>query len=226
MAPRACKGDASRATRKRRSGGPDGQASAVPAISAPGHRDTASGTKARRAPFPASLSGPAARFFEGQPLATGEEPGGSIVSVRIVQPLARGAGGSLPGRQLRVFGPGAAVRRRVADAGRDTRVARDRRWRAMMAGSDTVPDEVGPAARSGRCVVGRRLRSAKVPASPGWKTYPVVKHGAWPAPEASGLRSGRIAFAWVTALAPDASLFITALPCGQSGFGVASGFAR
>jgi hypothetical protein len=165
--PRRSKSDASRATRKRRSGGPEGQASAVPAISALDHRDTASGTRARRAPFPASLSGPAARFFEGQPLATGEEPDGSIVSVRIVRPLARGLGGSPLGMRLWVFGPGVADRWRVVDAGRDTQVARDRRRRAVMAGSDTFPDEVGPAARGGRCMVGRRLRSAKVPASPG-----------------------------------------------------------
>ena len=213
VARRRGTGHASRATRKRRSGGPGGQAGAVPAISAPTIGIQLRG-QGRRAPFPTLLPGPAAGFFEGRPSATGEEPGGSIVSVRIVRPLARGGAVRSLGCGLRPSGGGRRTGE-IVDAGRDTQVARDRRWRATAAGGGTFPDEVGPAARGGRCGVGRRLRSAKVPASPYLKTYPVVKQRSLAGSRGVGFAVRPDRIAWVTARAPDASFIITGLACGQ-----------
>lgn len=141
---------------------------------------------------------------------------GSIAPVRIVPPR-EGEGRSA----LRVAAIGLRAGRRgvggIVDAGRDTSVARDRRRRAMEAGGHMPPDEVGPAARGGRCrELGGACDLPRCPRRPA-EDLPGREAGSLAGSRGVGFAVRPDRIARVTAPAPDASLFITNLACGQCG---------
>jgi len=141
----------------------------------------------------------------GLPSASGAEASGFAPSSGSHGGLREAAGGSiLSGGGLRVV---AAVD--AADVGRDTKVARDRRWRGSGTGggSSRAWGYGRSLAVIDRCSAAPV--SAKVPMPPERPTCPVAIARGLDRLRRRRVRSGRIASRWVPASAPDASFFIT-----------------
>lgn len=151
--------------------------------------------------------------------ACGQRLRAVIAGVRGLR-VADACGGGLRVAVARGRGLRAAPAEDAADAGRDTRVARFRRQREG-GGRPVKPSVgVGSIARGGRSRVRRHLLSAKVPVPPEQDTRPGRDCTEPGRLQRRRVRSGRIASRRVPACAPDASLFITALACGQPDFAV------
>jgi hypothetical protein len=196
--------DAFRATRKRRSGGSTGKASAVPAISA-----ATQGMRLRegmcRAPSRRVRSAPAAGLFRRVAVGFGSGSRWLRSFVRIAWRPPRGRWRSDPKRR-RPSGRcrGGCSRRRPRHAsGAEAAVAGERNG----GGSSRAWGYGRSLAVIDRCSAAPV--SVKVPMPPERPTCPVAIARGLDRLRRRRVRSGRIASRWVPASAPDASFFIT-----------------